>query len=423
MPKFASSLKIAGGAVFLVCFFAFRAVSATISETFESGQKGAYAAADTTLSTGTWNLNDALIGNLSSDVKNGSQSVRVRYNGKVTMKFDRTTGAGTISIKHAKYGNDASTTWGLWCSTNSGTSWTPVGSIITTSSKSLQTATFTPNLSGIVRCEIRKTDGTSNRTNIDDFVITDYGSSSSPSLPAGSVPFFDNINNPVSGLAYGSPSDVTPVVPTLNNFDRAVTDLCGQPGTVVSTSNFQAMMNNNPTVLANIKQYVGGYLIPGRTSNADFLVDLTNVWFNVDGFEHIFCGEPVAGGSIGGLHFVGRYIELQEKGLAGRLDNNLSREEVVPNTIYTMGVVMKVGSSTSQSPIKGYPYTLSAEELLSIAALAYKNNPNTSSTNTVCHWSVTDEGRTFKAVFVRRSGGIRTFYPDATPGSNPNCVQ
>jgi hypothetical protein len=423
MPKFALSLKIAGGAVFLVSFFAFRAVSATISEAFESGQKGAYAAADITLSTGTWNLNDALIGNLSSDVKNGSQSVRVRYNGKVTMKFDRTTGAGTVSIKHAKYGNDASTTWGLWCSTNSGTSWTSVGSIITTSSKSLQTATFTPNLSGIVRCEIRKTDGTSNRTNIDDFVITDYGSSSSPSLPAGSVPFFDSINNPVSGLAYGSPADVTPLMPTLNNFDRAVTDLCGQPGTVVSTSNFQTMMNNNPTVLANIKQSVGGYLIPGRTSNADFLVDLTNVWFNVDGFEHIFCGEPVAGGSIGGLHFVGRYIELQEKGLAGRLDNNTSREEVVPNAIYTMGVVMKVGSSTSQSSIKGYPYTLSAEELLSIAALAYKKNPNTSSTNTVCHWSVTDEGITFKAVFVRRSGGIRTFYPDATPGSNPNCVQ
>ncbi|WGV26709.1 EndoU domain-containing protein [Halotia branconii] len=423
MPKLTLPLKIAGGSVFLLSFFTFRATSATISEGFESGQKGAYAAADINLSTGTWNLNDALIGNLSSDVKNGSQSVRIRNNGKVTMKFDRTTGAGTVTIKHAKYGNDTSTTWGLWCSTNSGTSWTPIGSIITTSSKSLQTATFTPNISGIVRCEVRKTDGTSNRTNIDDFVITDYGSSGSPSLPAGSVPFFDNINNPVSGLAYGSPADVTPTVPTLNNFDRAVTDLCGQPGTVVSPSNFQAMMNNNPTVLANIKQYVGGYLIPGRTSNADFLVDLTNVWFNVDGFDHVFCGEPVAGGSIGGLHFVGRYVELEEKGLAGRLNNNTSMEEVVPNTVYTMGVVMKVGNSTSQSSIKGYAYTLSAEEILSLAALAYKNNPNTSSTNTVCHWSVTDEGRTFKAVFVRRSGGVRTFYPDATPGSNPNCVQ
>jgi Bacterial EndoU nuclease len=423
MLKLTLPLKILGGAVFLISLFGLRAIGATISEEFESGQKAAYAAADVTLSTGIWNLNDALIGNTTSDVKSGSQSVRVRNNGKVTMKFDRSTGAGTITIKHAKYGNDANTSWGLWCSTNSGTSWTPIGSIITTSSKSLQTATFTPNISNIVRCEVRKTDGTSNRTNIDDIVITDYGSSSTPSLPAGSVPFFDNISNPVSGLGYGSPSDVTPVAPTLNNFDRAVTDLCGQPGAVVSTSNFQSMMTNNPTVLANVKQYVGGFLVPGRTSDADFLADLTTVWFNADGFEHIFCGEPVAGGAIGGLHFVGRYVELQEKGLAGRLNNNASNEEVVPNAIYTIGAIVKVGSGTAQSSIKGYAYTLSAEELLSIAALAYKNNPNTSSTNTVCHWTATDDGNTFKAVFVRRNGGVRTFYPDATPGNNPNCVQ
>ncbi|MBD2533900.1 EndoU domain-containing protein [Nostoc flagelliforme FACHB-838] len=424
MLKLAFPLKVAGGAVFLLSISSLRAISATTSEEFESGQKGAYAVADVTLSTGVWNLNDALIGNTSSDVKSGLQSTRIRNNGKVTMKFNRTTGAGTVTIKHAKYGSDASTTWGLWCSTTSGTSWTAVGSTVTTSSTSLQTATFTPNLSGTVRCEIRKTDGTSNRTNIDDIVITDYGSSGSPSLPAGSVPFFDSINNPVSGLAYGSPADVTPTAPTLNAFDTAVTDLCGQPGTVVSRSNFQSMMTNNPTVLANVKQYVGGYLVLGRTSDADFLADLTNVWFNAEGFDHIFCGEPVAGGAIGGLHFVGRYLELQSKGLAGRLNNNTSREEVVPNAIYTIGAIVKVGNSTSQSSIKGYAYTLNAEEILSIAALAYKNNPNTSSTNTVCNLTVTDQGNTFKTVFVRRNGGVRTFYPDATPdSSNFTCVQ
>jgi hypothetical protein len=166
---------------------------------------------------------------------------------------------------------------------------------------------------------------------------------------------------------------------------------------------------------------VGGFLKAGRTSDADFLNDLTDIWFNVVGFDHVFCGEPVQGGSIGGLHFVGRYVELQNKGLAGRLANNTSREEVVPNTIYTMGVVMKVGTGTAQSSIKGYPYTLNAEEILSIASLGYKNNPNTSTTNQACLLNVTDEGRTFKAVFVRRQGGIRTFYPDATPDSSANC--
>ncbi|MBW4626542.1 MAG: EndoU domain-containing protein [Brasilonema octagenarum HA4186-MV1] len=423
MSKLALPLKIAGGAILLLSFFSSRVNSVTISEGFENGTKGSYTAGDVTLSTGVWNFNDALIGNLSTDVKSGTQSARIRNNGKVTMKFDR-TGAGTVTIKHAKFGSDASTTWELWCSTNSGSSWAKIGSTITTSSTSLQTATFAPNLSGTVRCEVRKTDGSSNRTNIDDIEITDYGSSPpSSSLPPGSVPFFDNINNPVSGLAYGSPADVTPPAPVPNSFDTAVTNLCGAPGTVVSRAGFQSMMQNNSTVLANIKQSVGGYLKPGRTTDAAFLDDLTDVWFNAQAFDHIFCGEPVQGGSIGGLHFVARYVELQQKGLAGRLDNNTSREEVVPGTIYTMGVVMKVGSGTAQSSIKGYPYTLNAEEILSKASLGYKNNPNTTSTNTVCNLSVTDEGKTFTAIFVRRDGGIRTFYPDATPDSNPNCTQ
>jgi hypothetical protein len=424
MPKLAFPLKVSTGAVILLTFCVTSVNSATISENFETGTKPAYAAGNVALSTGLWNFNDALIGNLTTDVKNGTQSARIRNSGRLSMLFDRTTGAGTITVRHAKFiaNNEGNSTWGVWCSTNSGNSYTPVGSTVTTTSTTLQTATFTANISGFVRCDIRKTDGTASRINIDDIVITDYGSST-PALPSGSVPFFDNINNPVSGLAYGSPADVTPPAPALNSFDTAVVNLCGTPGTVVSRTGFQTMMQNNPTVLANVKAYVGGYLKVGRTSNTDFLNDLTDLWFNVAGFDHVFCGEPVQGGSIGGLHFVGRYVELQSKGLAGRLDNNTFNEEVVPNAVYTMGAIVRVGTGTSQSTIKGYPYSLSAEEILSNASLGYKNNPNTTTTNQACLLSVTDEGRTFKAVFVRRQGGIRTFYPDATPDSTANCIQ
>ncbi|MGH2416097.1 MAG: hypothetical protein ACRDEA_20885, partial [Microcystaceae cyanobacterium] len=69
MSKLALPLKIAGGAILLLCFVSSRANSTTISEGFENGAKGSYAAADVALSTGVWNFNDALIGNLSSDVK------------------------------------------------------------------------------------------------------------------------------------------------------------------------------------------------------------------------------------------------------------------------------------------------------------------------------------------------------------------
>ena len=41
----------------------------TRTENFETGTKTAYTAADVTLSTGVWNLNDALIGNTTADKK------------------------------------------------------------------------------------------------------------------------------------------------------------------------------------------------------------------------------------------------------------------------------------------------------------------------------------------------------------------
>src|SRR5215831_9464183 len=65
--------------------------AATLSEGFEAGSKTAYAAADVALGTGTWNMDDALIGTSASDVKTGAKAARIRNSGHVTMGFDRTT--------------------------------------------------------------------------------------------------------------------------------------------------------------------------------------------------------------------------------------------------------------------------------------------------------------------------------------------
>jgi hypothetical protein len=398
------------------------AYSATLVEEFESGVKPSYAAADVTLDTGVWNLSDALIGGDAADRKTGAKAARVRNSGRITMKFNRTTGAGAVTVKHAKYGNDANTSWQLWCSSNNGSSWTQVGSTVNTASTSLQVATFTPNIAGQVRCEIRKTDGSANRTNIDNIQIDDYGISTTP-LPSGTGPFFDTVNNPVSGLKYpvGVPTDATPVPPTLDAFDQAVVNVCGTPGKKVSRTEFQTLMANNPTTLASIKTRMG---VSSNVSDTTFLNTLTDIWFNAEGFNHVLCGEPVSGGSIGGLHFVGRYLQLQNQGLAGRLDNNASREEIVPGVIYTIGVKMIVNGGTSQSSIKGYGYTLSAEDILAIAGYAYARNPNASSTSQACNLPVSDDGNTFTTIFVAKTNGIRTFYPDATPSSgNPTCAQ
>ena len=137
-------------------------------------QKQAYAAADVTLTTGVWNLNDALIGNSTSDVKNGTQSARVRNSGKLTMKSDLTGGASTVTVKHALYGTDASGSWQLWYSTNSGASYTQSGGTVNTTTSTLSTATFTLNVAGNVRIEIRKTDAGTNRINFDDITVNSF---------------------------------------------------------------------------------------------------------------------------------------------------------------------------------------------------------------------------------------------------------
>lgn len=148
--------------------------TSVVNEDFETGTKTAYAVANVTLASGSWSFNDALIGNSASDRKNGTQSARVRNSGILSTNFDYSTGASVVTVAHALYGTDASSTWQLWYSSNAGTSYTQAGSTITTSSTTLQTASFTVNVAGNIRFQIRKTDGSTNRINFDDFSVSSY---------------------------------------------------------------------------------------------------------------------------------------------------------------------------------------------------------------------------------------------------------
>jgi len=155
------------------------ALAVTAAETFETGVKTAYATANVTLASGSWGFNDALLGTSASDKKNGLQSARVRNSGILSTNFDYTTGASTVTVAHAVYGTDASSTWQLWYSTNGGTSYTQSGGTITTSSATLQTASFTINVAGNIRFQVRKTDGSTNRICFDDFSVTDFTTTAS----------------------------------------------------------------------------------------------------------------------------------------------------------------------------------------------------------------------------------------------------
>ncbi|WP_250419012.1 MULTISPECIES: DNA/RNA non-specific endonuclease [Pontibacter] len=168
-------------------------------EGFEGVYKSSYTTAPVAFANGTWNFADALTGNTTSDRKTGSQSARVRNSGKLTMSFDLPDGARSFKMSYAKYGTDANTTLQVYYSTNSGSTWTSAGTAVTVSKTSLQSTTYTLNVTGPVRFEIRKTDGTTNRVNVDDVqvesnpvvatpdVVEDYETGSKGSYAAGSV--------------------------------------------------------------------------------------------------------------------------------------------------------------------------------------------------------------------------------------------
>lgn len=141
-------------------------------EDFESASKNAYAGATVTFPDGDWYFADALIGSLADDAKNGSQSVRMTGNAVITMNFDLPEGAKSLSLQYAKYGRDKQSTFQVYYSTDSGSSWNSLGSEIMAKKSFLETASFTLNVSGNVRFEIRKTDGQNERLNIDDIVVT-----------------------------------------------------------------------------------------------------------------------------------------------------------------------------------------------------------------------------------------------------------
>ncbi|SNR82603.1 MULTISPECIES: DNA/RNA non-specific endonuclease [Hymenobacter] len=178
----------------------------TFQESFDTGTKPDYPAASAALATGNWTLTNAALGSSDADHKTGTQSVRLQQNGKLTMEFFLPTGASTITVQHAIYGTDASSSWELWaqseaCNCNK---WTKVGNTVFTTSPTLQVVSFTANIPGHVKFEIRKTSGGAARLNIDDFAVTEYGVVQ---------PSVDNDN-----LALGNPSGATTDLNSYNNY-------------------------------------------------------------------------------------------------------------------------------------------------------------------------------------------------------------
>ena len=188
-----------------------RATATTTSETFEQGTKTSYTAGAVTFASGSWYLNDALVGNSTSDKKLGSQSVRLRNVGKLTSQFNYTTGVSTIQVYSGIYGTDAASAWELYYSVNSGSTWTKAGSTVTATS-TLTATTFTINVSGNVQFEFRKISGGTARLNIDNVTVNSYETTTPPVDPGTGIAGRDN------NMALGNPSGATASTSNYTNY-------------------------------------------------------------------------------------------------------------------------------------------------------------------------------------------------------------
>ncbi len=245
-----------------------QAVVQTFDEDFESGSKTAYAAADVVLNSGSWNLNDALIGTSASDQKNGSKSVRIRNTGTLSMNFDVSTGASTVTMNYAVYGTDGASAFQLWVSSDGGSSYTQVGGIeITVSSTTLNTATFNVNQSGSLRFQVRKTSGGANRINIDDFIINSFDSGSGGGGTGGGTgsSTADNTN-----LLLGNPTGATSSTANPNNY-------------LIDQTYYTESYNRDKGVPNWVSWYVGSTSLGSVDRSNDFRAD-TNLpagWYEV----------------------------------------------------------------------------------------------------------------------------------------------
>src|SRR5690554_6875038 len=90
--------------------------SAQLIEDFNSGEKRSYAPGSVELSSGTWFMKEALLGNLANDKYNGAQGVRMQVHkdtnerGVIYMLFDKPDGAQDLTFSMANYGTSGGNT-------------------------------------------------------------------------------------------------------------------------------------------------------------------------------------------------------------------------------------------------------------------------------------------------------------------------
>ena len=203
---------------------------ATLTETFDDGRKGAYASAEETLPSGSWLLEETLIGAADQDRKTGRAALRMKPDGRARMQFD-VRGAVRVTVRCATYGDDDAAPWQLQMTANQGRSWLSIGETQQARPGRLREVSFTVTPIGPARFALRHA-GTASRINFDDFRIElNTTGADAVVVPAASAPVPPASTTPspapspaataaianrlgVNHLAMGNPSGASATDPT-----------------------------------------------------------------------------------------------------------------------------------------------------------------------------------------------------------------
>ena len=192
-------------------------VATNFPEGFDGASKSRYEGGNISVASGQWYLDNAIMGGADNDQKNGAKSVRMKETAKLTMNFDCPNGIQRVQFEYGVYQLDKASTFELWVSTNAGNSWQQIGNSLTATEKSLRDATFNVNISQSARIEIRKTDGSANRLNIDDITVITYGTGGGYT-PTPPVDNGSTVASRDDNLGLGNPSNAVSNASYPDNF-------------------------------------------------------------------------------------------------------------------------------------------------------------------------------------------------------------
>lgn len=204
-----------------------------------------------------------------------------------------------------------------------------------------------------------------------------------------------------------------PAPPSLNEFDKQVLKICGTWGHRVTRQEFLAgITDENMQKLYNKLDHT---IITPHASIEVFKKELADIWFKRRGFEHVFCGKSEQN-KLRGFHYIGRYLYMQQKHLAGLSTKKCSRTGT-KYPVYTIAIDFTDTDGEVKTRCNvSYAYDLNAFDLITEVTNAYKQAKQHGK-NHLCIYHVKHGGNSYAATFVRRNDAIVTFFPNL----KPNC--